>query len=479
MAEADAKATVAALKDAALIKSRKADWRLVAAAQAMLRGEHPDEFAAAAAMGKPVKQRREVSNWLDKLRELERTRASLRSQPGGSGSAAGSSLLAQVGSSLLAQPCWIDEHAPGVQQLRVSAPVISPGKQHATRSLSAVVTTPLGSKRPASATVDYTLPPDGEPASASKRRDDRHRKREVRAIKSMDFSEAAQTHAWVRLPVDVPPYGLSAELLLSAAWITRHLTLIEPGSLVVGELQLVDELTAFREIHVTVDDAHFRPLCGFPGYLYPNVGDLDDYLKNPVAPDGEKWPSSMLESNCCGAPVQLMTITSDVNGVGRSTDATMVAWLRHDFESDGWDHVAWDLVGRHQVSGAVAMGRVPETSYEYLAKFYDDFYGDRATLRQDQAIISSLTASKTCAQCKGDVPDVAVRWRCDACDFDCCLECGSFLQGDELSTSVEYDLPPAEGESQAESNRRRDRHRKREEAAIRDLHKWCVGGLPS
>ena len=148
MAEAGAKAAVAALKDATLIKSKKADWRLVAAAQAMLRGEHPDEFAAASAMGKPIKQRSQVSNWLDKLRELERMRASLRSQPGSSGSAAGSSLLAQVGSSLLAQPGWIDEHAPGVQQLRVSAPVISPGKQHATRSLSAVVTTPLGTKRP-------------------------------------------------------------------------------------------------------------------------------------------------------------------------------------------------------------------------------------------------------------------------------------------------------------------------------------------
>ena len=49
-------------------------------------------------------------------------------------------------------------------------------------------------------------------------------------------------------------------------------------------------------------------------------------------------------------------------------------------------------------------------------------------------------------------------------------------QGEELSTSVEYDMPPAAGESQAESNRRRERHRKREEAAIRDLHRWCVGG---
>ena len=122
MAEAGAKAAVAALKDATLIKSKKADWRLVAAAQVMLRGDHPDEFATAAAMGKPIKQRREVSNWLDKLRELERMRASLRSQPGSSGSAAGSSLLVQPG--------WIHEHAPGVKQLSVSAPVVPPGKQH-------------------------------------------------------------------------------------------------------------------------------------------------------------------------------------------------------------------------------------------------------------------------------------------------------------------------------------------------------------
>ena len=92
-------------------------------------------------------------------------------------------------------------------------------------------------------------------------------------------------------------------------------------------------------------------------------------------------------------------------------------------------------------------------------------------------VVSSLTASKICDGCGSDVPDVAVRWRCDECDFDCCLACGSFLQGDELSTSVEYDLPPAEGESQVESNRRRDRHRKREEAAIRDREREIFTNL--
>ena len=43
-------AAIAALKDAALIRSKKADWRLVAAAQAMRRGAYSDEFEAAAAL---------------------------------------------------------------------------------------------------------------------------------------------------------------------------------------------------------------------------------------------------------------------------------------------------------------------------------------------------------------------------------------------------------------------------------------------
>ena len=214
-------------------------------------------------------------------------------------------------------------------------------------------------------------------------------------------------------------------------------------------IQQIDEgkdpaFTAFRNISVIVDDAHFRPFCS-----------------------SNTFPSSI--SEFCGAPLQLMTITSDANGVGPSTEAVMAAWLRHAIESAGWDRVAATMAGCN------------DGYYEHLAQFYNAVYGDTATGDSsnfpNKAVVSSLAASKTCERCGGDVPDVAVRWRCDACDFDCCLACGSYLQGDELSTSVEYDLPPAEGESQAESNRRSDRHRKREEAAIRDLHKWCVGGL--
>ena len=60
--EAAAVAAVTALKDAKLVRTTKADWRLVAAAQAMRRGEYTDEFDAAAAMGKQISQRREVVN---------------------------------------------------------------------------------------------------------------------------------------------------------------------------------------------------------------------------------------------------------------------------------------------------------------------------------------------------------------------------------------------------------------------------------
>ena len=65
--EGAAVAAVAALKDAKLVRTAQADWRLVAAAQAMQRGEFSDEIDAAMAMGKKIDKRREVSNWVERL----------------------------------------------------------------------------------------------------------------------------------------------------------------------------------------------------------------------------------------------------------------------------------------------------------------------------------------------------------------------------------------------------------------------------
>ena len=73
--EADALAAKDQLKKAGVIKSTKGDLRLVAAAQAMRRGEYTDEFEAAAAMGKQIGQRREVEHWQLKLEELDQLAA--------------------------------------------------------------------------------------------------------------------------------------------------------------------------------------------------------------------------------------------------------------------------------------------------------------------------------------------------------------------------------------------------------------------
>ena len=87
-----------------------------------------------------------------------------------------------------------------------------------------------------------------------------------------------------------------------------------------------------------------------------------------------------------------MTITSDANGVGPSTEAVMAAWLRHAIESAGYhEHLAGGCDGHP----------------EHLAQFYNAVYGDTATgdsFNVNQAVVSSLTASKTCKSCGGDVP---------------------------------------------------------------------------
>ena len=143
--EAAAVAAIDALKSAAIIKSKKADWRLVAAAQAMRRGDFNDEFDAAMAMGKKIGQRREVANWVDRLEQL----AQLAAPTSGDATA----------HSLLVDSAWVAQHVPIIQQLDAGPLVLSPDKQHGKRTLSALSSTPGGSMRETSATVDYTLPP--------------------------------------------------------------------------------------------------------------------------------------------------------------------------------------------------------------------------------------------------------------------------------------------------------------------------------
>ena len=168
--EEAAKAAIAALKDAKIIRTTKADWRLVAAAQAMRRKEYSDEFDAATAMGKTISQRREVEHWSTKLEELE---------------AMGEQSPA-AGDSLLVTSDWVASKAPALSQLEVSQPLSTPKKTHVTRQVTANLVTPGGTVHNREGAVEYTPPPTaGEPESAQKRRVDRHRKREEVVVRKM------------------------------------------------------------------------------------------------------------------------------------------------------------------------------------------------------------------------------------------------------------------------------------------------------
>lgn len=138
--EASARDAITQLKARKAIRSTKADWRLVAAAQAMRCNQFEDEFDAAAAMGKAISQRREVLHWVDKLNELSREQAPAADSSSNSGESSNSA--GAIRQDLFVQPAWIEEHTPGISDLSVAPMVISPGKRHGNRVLSAVSTTP-------------------------------------------------------------------------------------------------------------------------------------------------------------------------------------------------------------------------------------------------------------------------------------------------------------------------------------------------
>eukprot|EP00964_Phaeocystis_antarctica_P070156 scaffold42686_cov56-Phaeocystis_antarctica.AAC.6 len=74
--------------------------------------------------------------------------------------------------------------------------VVSPGKRHGTRLIDAASSTPLGSTRATSPTVNYTLPPaQGERESEGKKRTKRHWNCEANQVRSLDLSSAVEAYA--------------------------------------------------------------------------------------------------------------------------------------------------------------------------------------------------------------------------------------------------------------------------------------------
>ena len=175
---------------------KRVDELLVCAAVACRAGEFGGvPTACARAMGKTISKPKLVIEWVARLEKLEQAPAS------------------ESDSGLLVQPAWIEQHVPGIRELTVAPMVISPGKHHGTRSIDAVSSTPLGSTRATSTTVDYTLPPSqGERASEGKRHAERHWHREVNKVRSLDLSGAAEeiTFAMTKVTTKVTTTSRSA-----------------------------------------------------------------------------------------------------------------------------------------------------------------------------------------------------------------------------------------------------------------------------
>ena len=240
------KAAIAALDRLKKLKNlKRGDWRLVAAAQAMRSKMYADEFDAAAAMGKVIKQRREVNNWSDKLEELEQLNQ------------AKSTLLDDsTRSALLVKAEWIEQKLPGVKQVHADALVLSANKRHGKRSISAVATTPGGTTHPTSAIVDYTLPPSqGERESAAKRRAGRHHHREQRQLRALDLSGADDEHRAMKAKQRQNSRAESANVFF------------EVEHAVISMVARVEQLNGWVEDH----GFHWLPLSPLQLLAWPSV----------------------------------------------------------------------------------------------------------------------------------------------------------------------------------------------------------------
>jgi hypothetical protein len=192
---------------------RNADELLVCAALALRAGEFGGVPSRAAdGMGKFGSKAKHVRDWVARIEKLE--------QASGSTSAVNSS-------GLLVHPQWISKETPGIHQLEVEQLLLSAGKRHGKRKLAALTTTPGGTAREVSATVDYTLPPAaGETKSATKQRAERHYHREQKELRALDLSGVGL---------------LSEALLVRPTWIARNTTNLEEGSFFAGEMQVDNE----------------------------------------------------------------------------------------------------------------------------------------------------------------------------------------------------------------------------------------------
>ena len=154
---------------------KRADELLVCAAMAVRAGEcDANPTRCARLMGKEISKPKSVMDWVSKIETLER--ASPPPEVGTDPTSA----------PLLVQPEWIQEHLPSVELTSVGELFFSPGRRHAKRTLEVMVTSFTQESFLQGVEIDYELPPtEGESEEDAKRRKDRHRRREERALRSL------------------------------------------------------------------------------------------------------------------------------------------------------------------------------------------------------------------------------------------------------------------------------------------------------
>jgi hypothetical protein len=433
---------------------RNADELLVCAALAVRSGEFGVATRAAAAMGKIITRPKQVTDWVTRIERLEQASDTASSS-------------AVDSSGLLVHRQWISKEAPGIHHLEAEPLLLSPGERHGKRKLTALTTTPGGTAHEVSATVEYTLPPAaGERESAAKRRADRHRWREQKQLRALDLSGVGL---------------LSEALLVKPSWIARNTTNLEAGSFSAGEIQVDNEarhtarIVPCARVHAfsalffacvlqAPAPSAFRWLQGKRTTTTCGMGDMD------ILQFGERWEAG---GAVCGEPTQLTCCEGDTD-----CDAVLAAWNKQPGSEAVWERVAvWECV--EQLMEQLIEDQGGETRDElnnrvgmhcFLASegFTRAYYGYEIDGDVDERDCEGLCAPEGwCDVCKERLPSSVVRWRCESCEWDCCLACSDRVRARKIK--LLYELPPAAGESKADQHARKQRAIKWEESAIRDL----------
>lgn len=257
-----------------------------------------------------------------------------------------------------------------------------------------------------------------------------YRDRILEYVRCEQLSIERNPEPLIVLPLDVAPFGLSPNLLLHPDWLALHTP--EFKRLTASDLQIkVAGEQACRDLDGWLEDSYLPEYtCGMRHYL----------------PD---------EDGGCNQPMRRMRLHGDAD-----VTAEIAAWNGEADEKtkermDLWYDDLDQWLGRRE--GEEGSGQNDPSATEMFCLSYHG-----GSVYEDRPLHFGCNG-----HCDEAIPDVAVRWRCEACEWDYCLNCADLVHFNFCfrSTNIVYDLPPASGECASDRKKRRKRHRMREEAA--------------